>query len=51
LIDDPELAVGMVNEGDGLAVGGSDGAATTEEIDLLIGIDPATAMQGQMEIE
>ena len=51
LIDDPELAVGMVNEGDSLAVGGSDRPASTEEVDLLIGIDPATAMQGQMEIE
>jgi hypothetical protein len=51
LINDPELAVGMVNEGDGVAGGWRDGPASAEEINLEVGINPAAAMQGQMEIQ
>ena len=41
----------MVNEGDGLAHGGGDGPAAAEEIDLVVGIDAALAVQCQMEIK
>ena len=49
--DDPELALRMINEGDGLACGGGDGPTPTEEINLVVVVYPATAMQRQMEIE
>src|SRR5580658_4235971 len=49
--DDPELAIRMINEGDGLASRGCDGPAATEEINLVVVVYPATAVEGQMEIE
>ena len=48
---DPELALGMVNESDGVASRGTDGPAPTEEIHLMIGVDAATEVQRQMEIQ
>lgn len=48
---DPELALGMVNEGDGVASRGTDGPAPTEEIHLMIGVDAASEVQRQMEIQ
>lgn len=49
--DDPELALGMVNEGDGVASRGTDGPAPTEEINLMVGVDAASEVQRQMEIQ
>ena len=47
---DPELALGMVNEGHGMASGGADRPAPTQEVHLMVGIDAASEVQGQMEI-
>jgi hypothetical protein len=41
----------MVDEGDGVAGGGTDGPTATEEINLVVGIDASLQMQGQMEIQ
>ncbi len=49
--DDPELAMGMVDEGDGMPGGGADRPATTEEINLVVGIDTSSEVQRQMEIQ
>lgn len=40
--DDPELALRMVNDGDGMAGGGADGPASAEEINLMIGVDASS---------
>ena len=49
--DDPELAVGMMDEGDGPALGGADGPAAAEEVDLVVGVAAAGEVQGQMKVE
>ena len=41
----------MVNEGDGLAGGGADRPAPAEEINLVVGVDPSSELEGQMEIQ
>ena len=43
---DPELALGMVNEGDGMTSGGTDGPTATEEVDLVVGIDASAEVEG-----
>lgn len=48
---DPELGMGMVNEGDDMAGGGTDRPTATEEIDLVVGVDAPSQMQGKMEIQ
>ena len=48
---DPELGLRMVNESDGVASRGTDGPAPTEEIHLLVGVDAASEVQRQMEIQ
>ncbi len=48
---DPELALGMVNEGDGVASRGADRPAPTEEINLVVGVDAASEVHRQMEIQ
>jgi len=48
---DPELGLGMVDEGDGMAGGGTDRPTATEEINLVVGVDAPPQMQGQMEIQ
>lgn len=48
---DPELRVRVVDERHGLAGGGGDGPALTEEVDLLIGVDAAPQVQGQMQVQ
>ena len=48
---DPELTLRMVNEGHGMASSGTDGPTTTEEIDLVVGVDAAAEVEGQMEIQ
>ena len=35
---DPEPALGMVNEGDGMPIGGTHGPAATEEVSLVVGV-------------
>ncbi len=41
----------MVDESDAMAGGRSDGPATPQEVNLMVGIDAPSQMQGQMEIE
>ena len=48
---DPELVFGMVNEGDGMPSGGTDRPATTEEVDLVVGVDTSAEVDGEMEIQ
>ena len=48
---DPELALGMVNEGDGMPSGGTDRPAATEEVDLVVGVDASAEVEGEMEIQ
>ena len=42
---DPELAEGMVNDGYGVASSGTDRPASTEEINLMVGVDAASDVQ------
>jgi hypothetical protein len=35
----------------GMAGGGADGPALSEEIDLVVGVDPSTEVDGEMEIQ
>ncbi len=49
--NNPELAAGMVNDGDGVASGGPDVPTASEEVDLVIGIAAAVEMECEMEIE
>jgi len=51
LRDDPELAVGMVNKGHGMALRGADKPASAEEVDLMIGIAAAAEVKSQMEVK
>ena len=46
----PELAFGMMNNGDGVLGGGADGPASTQEIDLVVRIDATSQVDGQMKI-
>lgn len=46
-----ELPVGVMDDGDGLSMGGTDGPVLTEEIDGMIGVESASAMEGQVEIQ
>ena len=48
---DPELGVGMVAERHGLARGGADGPALAKEVDLLVSVDAAVPVQGQMQVQ
>ena len=49
--DDPKLSAGMVDDGDGVALGGADGPTPSEEVDLVIGVEAAREMEGEVEIE
>ena len=48
---DPELALRMMNDGHSMASGGADWPASAQEINLVIGVDAACEVQGQMEIQ
>lgn len=48
---DPELTLGMVNEGHGMAGGGTDGPTATEEINLVVSVDAAAEVERQMEVQ
>ena len=43
---DPELALGMVNEGNGMPSGGTNRPTATEEVDLVVGVDASAEMEG-----
>ncbi len=49
--DDPELAMGMVDESHGMARGGTDRPTTAEEINLVVGVDASGEVQRQMEVQ
>ena len=49
--DDPELAIGMVDEGDGMTLGGTDGPTPAEEVELLIGVEAAREVEGEVKVE
>ena len=46
--DDPELALGVMDDGYGVAEGWTDGPTATEEVDLVVGIETAAQVQSQM---
>ena len=48
---DPELALWMVNEGDGMPSGRTDWPAATKEVDLVVGVDTSAEVDGEMEIQ
>lgn len=48
---DPELALGMMNDRDGLAGGGTDGPTAAQKVDLVIGVDAAAHLERQMQIQ
>ena len=48
---DPELALGMMDECDGMAASGGDGPTAAEKIDLVVGVDAAAEVDGQVEIQ
>ena len=45
------MAIGMVDDGHGVARGRSDLPASAEEVDLVVSIATATKMQSQVEVE
>lgn len=49
--NDPELASGMVDEGNGVALSGSNGPTAAEEVDLMIGIESAREVEGEVQVE
>src|SRR5258708_11561943 len=49
--DDPELAMGMVDESHGMARGGTDRPTTTEESNLDVGVDAPGEGHRQMEVQ
>ena len=51
LWDDPEALVGVVDEGDGLAAHRRDGPVAAQEIQRVVGIEPALKVESQVEIQ
>jgi len=49
--DDPELALGMMNEGHSMPSGGTDGPTPTEEINLVVRVDASSQVEGEMEVQ
>jgi len=47
---DPELTLGVMNDGHSLLGSGADGPAATEEIDLVVCVDAPAQVEGQVEI-
>ena len=43
---DPKLALGMVNEGNGMPSGGTNRPTATEEVDLVVGVDASAKVEG-----
>ena len=48
--DDPELALGVEDDGDGFEERGSDGPAATEELDGVVGRAAALEVDGEVQI-
>ena len=49
--DDPELAFWVVNQGHGMPGGGTDGPTASEEVNLVVGVDAASEVERQMEVQ
>lgn len=49
--DDPEVLAWVVNNGDGFSGGGGDGPRAAQEVEGVIGIEPALEVEGQMQIQ
>jgi hypothetical protein len=49
--DRPELAQGMMDERDARAFGWGDPPATSQKVDLVVGVDPSFQMERQMQIQ
>jgi len=49
--DCPELALGMMDQGDARAFGWGDVPATSQKVDLVVGVDPSFQMERQMEVQ
>ena len=49
--DSPELAPGMMDEGDARSFGWGDVPALTQKVDLVVGVDPSFQMERQMEVQ
>jgi len=41
----------MVDDGDGVALGGADGPTPAEEVDLMIGVETAGEVEGEVKVE
>ena len=48
---DPELTLGVMNDGHGVSGSGTDGPAATEEIDLVVRVDAPAQVERQVEIQ
>jgi len=48
---DPELGVGMVNQGHVMPSSGTNRPTAAEEVDLVISIDPSAEVQRQMQVQ
>lgn len=46
----PELSAGVVDEGDGSPVGGSDVPALAQEVDLVVSVEASFQMESQMQV-
>lgn len=51
LRDDPEALLRMVNEGDRFLTQGGDGPVLAEEVQGAVSVEPALAIEGQMEVQ
>ena len=49
--DGPELSERVVDQGDGGSLGGCNGPALAEKVDLVVGVDPSFEMESQMEVQ
>ena len=47
----PELAQRMMNEGDGGSLGWGNGPTAAQEVDLVVGLDPAAQVERQMQVQ
>src|SRR4051812_21594826 len=50
-LDDPELALGMMNDGHGVLCGGANGPASTQKIDLVVSVDSTAQVDRQVKIQ
>jgi len=48
--DDPEAAVGMVDDSDGFSFGGSNWPGAAQEVEGVVVIDAALEMNGEVEV-